>query len=85
MEARKKRPRGFKKEAKGVQVSPLNPLFVGPHDHAVERQLATDDGLAQGVEDVPVTCGAHDGLRLRNRTKIRSKLHLRPQRSDLLL
>ena len=30
MEARKKRPRGFKKEAQGVQVSPLNPLSVAP-------------------------------------------------------
>ena len=31
MEVRyKKRPRGFKKEAQGVQVSPLNPLSVAP-------------------------------------------------------
>ena len=30
MEVRKKRPRGFKKEAHGVQVSPLNPLSVAP-------------------------------------------------------
>ena len=30
MEVRKKRPRGFKKEAQEVQVSPLNPLFVAP-------------------------------------------------------
>jgi hypothetical protein len=30
MEMRKKRPRGFKKEAQGVQVSPLNPLSVAP-------------------------------------------------------
>jgi hypothetical protein len=29
-EVRKKRPRGFKKEARGVQVSPLNPLSVAP-------------------------------------------------------
>ena len=28
MEVRKKRPRRFKKEAQGVQVSPLNPLHV---------------------------------------------------------
>jgi hypothetical protein len=28
MEVRKKRPRGFKKEAQGVQVSPLDPLSV---------------------------------------------------------
>jgi hypothetical protein len=30
MEVRKKRPRGFKKEAQGVQASPLNPLSVAP-------------------------------------------------------
>ena len=30
MEVRKKRTRGFKKEAQGVQVSPLNPLSVAP-------------------------------------------------------
>ena len=30
IEARKKRPRGFKKDAQGVQVSPLNPLSVSP-------------------------------------------------------
>jgi hypothetical protein len=30
MEVRKKRPRGFKKEAQGVQVSPLSPLSVAP-------------------------------------------------------
>ena len=30
MEVNKKRPRGFKKEAQGVQVSPLNPLSVAP-------------------------------------------------------
>ena len=30
MEVRKKRPRGFKKEAQGGQVSPLNPLSVAP-------------------------------------------------------
>jgi hypothetical protein len=30
MEVRKKRPGGFKKEAQGVQVSPLNPLSVSP-------------------------------------------------------
>jgi hypothetical protein len=30
MEVRKKRPRGFKKEAQGVEVSPLNPLSVAP-------------------------------------------------------
>ena len=30
MEVRKKRPRGFKKEAEGVQVSPLNPPSVAP-------------------------------------------------------
>ena len=30
MAARKKRPRGFKNEAQGVQVSPLNPLSVSP-------------------------------------------------------
>jgi hypothetical protein len=30
MEVRKKRPRGFKKEAQGAQVSPLNPLSVAP-------------------------------------------------------
>jgi hypothetical protein len=30
MEVRKKRPRGFKNEAHGVQVSPLNPLYVAP-------------------------------------------------------
>jgi hypothetical protein len=30
MEVRKKGPRGFKKEAQGVQVSPLNPLSVAP-------------------------------------------------------
>ena len=29
-EVRKKRPTGFKKEARGVQVSPLNPLSVAP-------------------------------------------------------
>ena len=50
MEARKKRPRGFKKEARGVQVSPLNPLSVAPcaglllelrglgHDGVVRRE-----------------------------------------------
>jgi hypothetical protein len=30
MEVRKNRPRGFKKEAQGVQVSPLNALCVSP-------------------------------------------------------
>jgi hypothetical protein len=30
IKVRKKRPRGFKKEAQGVQVSPLNPLSVAP-------------------------------------------------------
>jgi hypothetical protein len=30
MEVHKKRPRGFKKEAQGVQVGPLNPLSVAP-------------------------------------------------------
>ena len=30
MEVRKKRPRGFKEEGQGVQVSPLNPLSVAP-------------------------------------------------------
>jgi hypothetical protein len=30
MEVRKKRPRGVKKEAEGVQVSPLNPLSISP-------------------------------------------------------
>ena len=30
MEVRKKRSRGFKREAQGVQVSPLNPLCVSP-------------------------------------------------------
>jgi hypothetical protein len=30
MEVHKKRPRGFKKEAQGVQVSPLNPLSIYP-------------------------------------------------------
>jgi hypothetical protein len=30
MEVRKKRPRGFKKEAQGVQVSPLDPLSIAP-------------------------------------------------------
>ena len=30
MEVHKKRPRGFKKDAHGVQVSPLNPLSVAP-------------------------------------------------------
>jgi hypothetical protein len=30
MEVRKKRPRGFKKEAHGVELSPLNLLSVAP-------------------------------------------------------
>jgi hypothetical protein len=33
MEVRKKRPRGFKKEAQGVQVSPLNPYLFLPVTH----------------------------------------------------
>jgi hypothetical protein len=36
MEVRKKRLRGFKKEAQGVQVSPLNPLSVAPCSHFLE-------------------------------------------------
>ena len=30
MEVREKMPRGFKKQAQGVQVSPLNPLYFAP-------------------------------------------------------
>ena len=40
MEVRKKRPRGFKKEAQGVQVSPLNPLSVAPCS-ALPRKQST--------------------------------------------
>jgi hypothetical protein len=36
MKVRKKRPRGFKEEAQGVQVSPLNPLSVAPWHRAVD-------------------------------------------------
>ena len=43
MEVRKKRPRGFKKEAQGVQVSPLNPLSVAPSPRA-ERKIACTFG-----------------------------------------
>ena len=35
MEVHKKRPRGFKKEAQGVQVSPLCPYLLLPAAHAV--------------------------------------------------
>ena len=49
MEVRKKRPRGFKKEAQGVQVSPLNPLSVAPW-----RQPPRCPGSApSGVEGPP--------------------------------
>ena len=44
MEVRKKRPRGFKKEAQGVQVSPLNPLSVSPWHELLDRPALTDDG-----------------------------------------
>ena len=38
MEVRKKRPKGFKKEAQGVQVSPLNPLnLLLPAVHGARR------------------------------------------------
>ena len=39
MEVRKKRPRGFKKEAQGFQVSPLNPLYVAPWVKPDQREL----------------------------------------------
>jgi hypothetical protein len=38
MEVRKKKPRGFKKEAQGVQVSPLNPLSVAPWSEPFELE-----------------------------------------------
>jgi hypothetical protein len=43
MKVRKKRPRGFKKEAQGVQVSPLNPLSVAacPQPAAATSALAS--------------------------------------------
>ena len=39
MEVRKKRPRGLKKEAQGVQVNPLNPLSVAPCIGAIVGEL----------------------------------------------
>jgi hypothetical protein len=45
MELRKKRPRGVKKEARGVQVSPLNPLSVAPRARGTERTANRDSQL----------------------------------------
>jgi hypothetical protein len=43
MVVRKKRPRGFKKEAQGVQVSPLNPLAVAPRGRTHGEAVVGDD------------------------------------------
>ena len=64
MEVRKKRPRGFKKEAQGIQASPLNPLSVAPcHARAVEEAIdqfvepAARFGPAQHCQHVLVSLG----------------------------
>jgi hypothetical protein len=51
MEVRKKRPRGFKKEAQGGQVSPLNPLSVAPwlERDAVDEKHLGGNGVDLGA------------------------------------
>jgi hypothetical protein len=55
MEVRKKRPRGVKKEAQGVQASPLNPRSVSPCEERDDRNAVwTADH--QRVVRVPNNC-----------------------------
>jgi hypothetical protein len=55
MEARKKTPRGFKKEAQGGQVSPLNPLYVAPWvPHPLRDAVELIDRVRDRAEVVAV-------------------------------
>jgi hypothetical protein len=65
MEVRKKRPRGFKKEAQGVQVSPLNPLSVAPCCELVEEVV--DDVGGEDLDALPVGELARQRVDLRGR------------------
>ena len=58
MEVRKKRPRGFKKEAQGVQVSPLNPLSVSPClGPATHRRFSEECGVCSTSGGMPLGAG----------------------------
>ena len=65
MKVRKKRPRGFKKEAQGVQVSPLNPLSVSPCHmqlfcHVTPCHWLSTHGLASMLTTFPCACMASE-------------------------
>jgi hypothetical protein len=53
MEVRKKRPRAFKKQAQGVQASPLDPLSVAPWLLARLRPAVITQGAAVGLAVKP--------------------------------
>ena len=61
VEVRKKRLRGFKREAQGVRVSPLNPLSVSPcAPHAVVAAEIVEH--APGKTNRPTTARTTDSL-----------------------
>jgi hypothetical protein len=64
MEVRKKRPTGFKKEAQGVQVNPLNPLYVAPWNapsKASSMKRSEDGALELEPTQLPNCFGAISG------------------------